>query len=277
MIGVIGATGNVGKPLVQQLLKAGEKVRIATRDAAKAPAGVEKVVGELNEQNVAELVKGADRLFLLTPPGAPPPTEDLILKAAKAAGVKHVVKLSSIGASQEKPIGLGAYHRGREKILEATGMGWTMLRPGFFMSNVLGWLPQLRATGAVKNNYGEGVMYPIAPEDIAAVGVLALTQSGHDGKHYTLTGDKPITAPQQAEILSKLWGKPIKVIDNPPDQAAEDARKAGTPEPIIAALKDLWTNTRANKVTMSSPVAREVLGRPLMTFEEWAKLNAPSL
>jgi uncharacterized protein YbjT (DUF2867 family) len=263
--------------LVQQLLKAGEQVRIATRDGAKAPAGAEKVVGELNEKTISEVVKGADRLFLLVPPGAPPPTEDLILKAAKSAGVKHVVKLSSIGAAGEKPMGLGGHHREREKILEASGMAWTMIRPGFFMTNVMNWLPQIRAGGTVKNNYGDGVMYPIAPEDIAAVAVLSFTQPGHQGKYYELTGEHAITAPQQLEIMGRHWGKPITVIDNPPDQAAEDARKAGTPEPIVAAMKELWINTRANRVKLQSPKAREVLGRPLMTFEEWAKANLPKL
>jgi uncharacterized protein YbjT (DUF2867 family) len=278
MITVFGATGNIGRPLVEQLAKAGQKLRVSTRDASKSfPAGVEKIVGEFDDKTIGQMVKGAEKLFLLVPPSAAPATEEQILKAAKAAGVKYVVKLSTIGASGEKPQALGVHHRQMEQALEASGMAWTMLRPGFFMSNVLAWLPQVRATGAVRNMYGEGLMYPIAPEDIAAVGAVALTSTSYQGKYLELTGEHPITVSKQVETMSRIWNKPVKIVDVSPEEGAAEAMKNGTPERVASALKELWTATRANKASFHTTVAREIVGRPLMTFEQWCEKNLPKL
>ncbi|HEY1957049.1 MAG TPA: NmrA family NAD(P)-binding protein [Polyangiaceae bacterium] len=265
-IAVLGATGNVGKPLVELLAKQGHAVRASTRSADKPlPSGVTRV----SASNLDELLRGAQKLFLLAPPVGGLDVEERAIDAAKRAGIAHVVKLSSIGAAGEKPQGLGIHHREMEKKLEATGMAWTMLRPGFFMSNALPRLVQLRETGAVRNAYGDGVMYPIAPADIAAVAALALTEGGHESKRYVLTGEVGLTVPQEVAIMARAIGKEPKVIDLSPDEGAADARKRGAPEDVVAMLRDLYVNVRENRVAEHDDTARRLLGRPLMTFETW--------
>jgi uncharacterized protein YbjT (DUF2867 family) len=219
-----------------------------------------------------ELVKGAEKLFLLVPPVAGIDLEDEALAAAKRAGVKHVVKLSTIGAAGDTPRGLGKLHREKEKDLEASGLSWTMLRPGFFMSNALAWVPQIRETGKARNPYGEGVMYPIAPDDIAAVAAIVLTTSGHEGKAYPLTGETGFTAPQEIEILSRALGMHARVIDVPPDEAVADARARGATEEVADGLRDLYVNMRANRISFKDDTARKMLGgRPLLEFEPWIR------
>jgi len=267
-IAVLGATGNIGRPLVEILAKEGHAVRAATRSAEKPlPTGVARV----HSSSVGELVKGAEKLFLLAPPVAGIDVEDEAIAAAKRAGVKHVVKLSTIGASGDTPIGLGKLHRENEKKLEASGLAWTMLRPGFFMSNALAWVPQIRETGKARNPYGEGVMYPIAPEDIAAVAALVLTTPGHEGKAYAFTGEVGITAPQEIETLSRVLGVHARVVDVPPDEAMADARARGATEEIAAGLRDLYVNMRANRAAFKDDTARKMLGRPLLEFEPWVR------
>lgn len=265
-IAILGATGNVGRPLVKQLAKEGHAVRAATRSADKPlPAGVVRV----SPANLDELVRGADKLFLLLPPLAGLDFEDEAIAAAKRAGVAHVVKLSSIGASGDKPQGLGIHHLAKEQVLRASGMAWTMLRPGFFMSNALAWLAQIRETGSARNPYGDGVMYPIAPDDIAAAAALALTRDGHADKIYELTGEVGLTAPQEIEAMARVLGKKVTIVDVPPDQGAADARARGASETVAAMLRDLYVNVRANRVSQHDDTARRLLGRPLTTFEAW--------
>lgn len=265
-IAIFGATGNVGRPLVEILAKQGHAVRAVTRSADKPlPAGVSRV----SASNLDEVVRGADKVFLLTPPVAGLDFEDRAIDAAKRAGVKHVVKLSTIGASGDKPQGLGVHHLEKEEKLRASGMAWTMLRPGFFMSNALAWLAQLRDTGSVRNPYGEGLMYPIAPDDIAAVAALALGGEGHEGKIHELTGEVGLTAPEEIRIMARVLGKPVTIVDVPPDEAVADARGRGASEEVATMLRDLYVNVRANRVAKHDDTARRLLGRPLMTFEAW--------
>jgi len=267
-IAILGATGNVGRPLVEILAREGHAVRAATRSAEKPlPAGVARV----STSSLNELVRDADKLFLLAPPVGGTSVEDDAIDAAKRAGVKHVVKLSSIGASGDNPKGLGVHHLEKEKLLRASGMAWTMLRPGFFMSNALTYVQQVRESGKVRNYYGDGVMVPIAPSDIAAVAAVALTTPGHEEKIYELTGEVAITAPEQIEIVSRVLGIHATVIDVQPDEAVADARARGATENVAAALRDLYVNVRANRVSQHDDTARRLLGRPLVTFEAWLR------
>ena len=271
-IAILGATGNIGRPLMEQLAAAGHAVRAATRSADKPlPAGVTRV----SAANFGEVMRGAEKVFMLVSPAAGPNAETEAIAAAKAAGVKHVVKLSSIGASGERPRGLGVHHLAKENELRASGLAWTMLRPGFFMSNALAWLPQILEKGEARNPYGEGLMYPIAPEDIAAVAALALTTSGHEGKLHELTGEVAITGPEEIATMARVLGKTARVVDVPPEVAAEDARARGASESIAAQLKELYVNVRANRVATHTSTARELLGRPLMTFEAWCRARLP--
>jgi uncharacterized protein YbjT (DUF2867 family) len=187
--------------------------------------------------------------------------------------VRHVVKLSVFGA--EKPVLiLSQWHAKAEKRLMISALQWTMLRPGNFMSNSLGWAPTIKAQGAFYQPTGEGRWAAIDPADIGAVAVRALTVPGHEGKAYTLTGPESLSAAGYATKLSSVIGKPVKFVDVPPNVAEENLLKSGMPATYVEALMDLMEAMKAGRTDAVTDGVAKALGRKPNTFEAWAKRNA---
>jgi uncharacterized protein YbjT (DUF2867 family) len=245
MICVLGATGNVGRELVDQLCPLGERVRIVTRDGRKAARWadrVECIVGDLRDPGVRSLaLVGASRLFSF-PFIEEPEIHAAILDEAKRAGVRHVVALSSIGATS--PVPIGRLHREREEAIERSGLHWTFLRPSYFISNVLRWAPAIKRDGRVVTPIPDRKADAISPRDIAEVARLTLVQPGHEGKTYTLTGAELLSTRDQLEILSRVIAKPVACLEVSVAAAANDLRKLGRPEWLVESLVMMWTAAR---------------------------------
>jgi len=277
MILVTGATGTTGGAVARQLIAAGLKPRLLLRspDKAKELAGkAELCKGDLADPaSVAAALAGCDKLFLVTAGVEGSELEGKAIDAAKAAGVRHVVKLSVIGAEHEA-IRLGTWHRRNEKKLEASGMAFTFLRPGNFMSNCFFWIDTIKSQGAVYAPLGEGKYAPIDPADIGAVGVLALTKPGHEGKAYTLTGPVAHSTGELVAMIAKASGRAIKYVDVPPQAAKEGMLKAGMPAAYVEALLELYAFMKSGNASMTTRTVAELLGRPPGTFEQWAAKNA---
>ena len=222
MILVTGATGNVGGKLVQELLALGQPVRVFVRNEAKAAhlgAQVERAVGDLDKpETLAAALQGVDALFLNTG-GFGTQQDENAITAAKQAGVRHVVKLSTYGAG-EPMYQIDRWHHAKEQVLLDAGLPWTMLRPGQFMSNTLQWAGMIKGQGTVYAPGGEGKVAPIDPRDIAAVAAVALTQPGHTEQAYQLTGPELLTVGEQVQIIASLLGKPLQYVDIPLSVAA---------------------------------------------------------
>jgi len=152
MILLTGATGTVGRELAAQLLEGNEKIRVLVRDPAKAEhlkGRAEIVQGDLEQADtLAAAMKGADHVFLLTVDQATA-TDANVIAAAKAAGVAHVVKLSTSFVANDPQTAIGAWHAEKEQLLKDSGLAWTMLRPGGFMSNSLQWVGSIKSQGTV--------------------------------------------------------------------------------------------------------------------------------
>ena len=152
MILVFGSTGTVGGEVTRQLIAAGQKPRLLVRDPVKAKkfeGKAEIIKGDIGDAKIlAEALKGADKVFLATAGVDGPELEARIIDAAKSAGVKHVVKLSLMGAESEA-VAFGRWHRQSEKKLEASGLKWTFLRSGHFMSNALLWADDIKGQGTI--------------------------------------------------------------------------------------------------------------------------------
>jgi uncharacterized protein YbjT (DUF2867 family) len=277
MILVIGATGTVGSEVTRQLIAAGQKPRVLVRSADKVKdlAGkVEVAVGDLdNAKSVNDALKGVDKAFLLTSGTEGIRREEQFIDAAKAAGVKHVVKLSVIGAEYEA-VAFGKWHRKSEKKLEASGMSWTFLRPGNFMTNTLGWAGSIKGQNAIYAPQGEGKTADIDPADIAAVAVKVLTTPGHEGKAYTLTGPALLTVGDKAAILSKVSGRTIKYVDVTPEAAKDGMLKGGMPEAYVEALLELLAVIKKGGAAVATGVVQELIGRKPNSFENWAQAHA---
>jgi uncharacterized protein YbjT (DUF2867 family) len=278
MILVIGATGNVGGEVVRQLVQRGERVRAFVRDgaaAAKLPAGVEVARGDLAHlETLLAALRGVDRMYLL-PPMVPAmrELEAGAIRAAEQAGVRHVVKHSNMGATEEAST-LQRWHREGEKLLEASRLQWTMVRPTGFMSNALAWAHGIKAEGTVYSPGGDGKLSVVDPRDIAAVAVRALVEPGHEGKAYEVTGREALSTAEQVDTISRAIQKPLRYVDVPESAARQSMLGMGMPAVIVEALLDFMALVRDGKGAVVSDAVEKVTGRPARAFADWVAENA---
>lgn len=281
MILVTGATGNVGSLVIKGLVAGGHPARAFVTDEAEArkALGPEVELAKGNFDDTASLdaaLRGVDKLYLLAPfhPSKQTTWEANTIDAAKRAGVKHVVLHSVSGAEYEPGILLGRCHRAGEKLLEKSGMAWTILRPTGFMSNALGWAASVKSQGAVYQPMGDGKMAVIDPRDIAAVAVATLTTAGHDGKAYLLTGPEALSIGQQVKILGDVIGRTLKYVDVPDSAAKEAMLGMGMPSAVVDAMLELTNLVRAGQTAQVSNAVETITGKPARSFEAWARDHA---
>jgi uncharacterized protein YbjT (DUF2867 family) len=273
MILVTGATGNIGTELVKQLVAKKIPVRVITRDEKKVahlgPA-VERVIGDRHDPSVIrQAVPDADQVFMLPVLFDKHHEADrLLIEEAKAAGVRQIVLISS-GAVRMEGNAIGRLHREKEKFIEDSGISWTFLRPGGFMSNTLQWAGTSKSQSKVFNPMGKGKTAPISPYDIAGVAAVALTSSGHEGNAYDLTGAELLSTHDQVQILSKIIGKAIECVDIPIEVATERAIASGLPEVLVESLAQLWKQVREERAAFQTNEVERLTGQPAQTFETW--------
>ena len=279
MILVTGGTGAVGRELLRLLSQAGIATRALTRNPQKAPTlpGITWVGGDLAKpETLTPAFEGAQKLFLLTHY-----YEDMVelqhnaIAAARAAGVIHVVKQSAFAASDHSNAPIGRWHYQVEKELQASGLAWTMLRPHHFMQNLLAQAEYIIKDGVVYSASGDGKIPYIDPRDIAAVAFVTLTQPGHLGKKYVLTGGEAISYRQAAEIIGATIGKPVRFVDESPDQARARRVREGLPPAVIESALAISAYQRAGgkTVTITNTIA-DLTGRPPRTVGEFVREHA---
>lgn len=277
MILVLGATGSTGGEVARQLIASGVRPRLLVRNRAKATefdGKAEIVEGDMSAgSSLASALKDTEKLYLVSSGLEGFALEKKVIDAAKNAGVRHVVKLSAIGADQPV-LTFSEWHANVERHLMDSGMGWTMLRPGSFMSNTsLFWADTIRSQGKIYHPTGNGRWPSIDPGDIAAVAVKALTQPGHDGQGYTLTGLDSLSAAEYAEKFSQALGRPITFVDVPAEAAKEGMLKTGMPEEYADALLNLLGAIRAGHGDIVTNTFEELTGHKPATFEDWLRRN----
>jgi uncharacterized protein YbjT (DUF2867 family) len=278
MLLVTGATGHIGRELVRELDAKGAAFRVLVRDPARAaglPERAELVVGDLDRPaTLAPALDGVERLFLLVPGIGIEHTEHVIA-AARAAGVRHVVYLSSYAVIGDPIPAMGRWHHEREELIRACGIPATFLRPCGFMTNAFDWLPTLCAGGYVLDPVGPGRAALVDPADIAAVAAVTLTEDGHQGQEYLLTGGDALTVAEQAQILAKTIGRDIEVRTvGTPAEAVRFRYPHGAPQALADALVEGLTLMRADTVGVRSDTVQRLLGRAPGTFADWCARHA---
>jgi len=274
---VTGATGNVGSNVVDQLLAQGEQVRVFTRDAAKVAHWGDRVqvaLGDFTQPEThAAAVSGVDGIFLMN---LLTPIESFqqFVQAAKASGTPRIVFLSSISAAEADTLPVGKLHLEKEDVIRASGLPSAFLRPGGFMSNAFGWLPTIKSESTVYNPMGSGQYAPIAPEDIAAAAVHSLSSPQLSGEVYNLTGAQLINTPQQVEVLSRLINRPLRIVDITIEVAVENMVRAGFPAPIAQGVAKSFESIREGKAAQATDTLAQLIGRPPLSFEDWATKHA---
>ncbi len=281
MILVTGSTGKIGQEVVSRLLDRHAEVRAFVRDAAKGARllgpKVQLAEGDLNDAaSMERALLGVDTVFLLS--NANGAQEMALIDQAVKAGVKRLVKISSIGASPESAISLGRTHAEVEAKLRASPLAWTILQPGMFAQNLLMSAQTIRGEGRFFGAYGEGKIAPIDVRDIAEVAVLALTTEGHEGKTYRLTGPEALTHRLLAEKLSAATGKKIEYVNLPADVVREGMKKAfaasGMPLWLADDLVKMQEGIASGGAGMVTDEVPRLLGRPARTFDDFARDQA---
>ena len=258
---VTGARGAIARHVVRELVEAGESVRVASK------AGGEIDGRPAVDPAAPEALAGVRKVFTY----ADPPTANAFLAAAKAAGVEHVVLLSSatvtLEGAAENPI--AQRHAVVEKALVESGIPWTFIRPGGFAANARNWWAKsIRAERVVRTAFPEAGQNATHERDMAAVSVRALLDPGHEGVSHLISGPESLTQREMVEQLSAALGEPIRFEKIGVEQYRAEALSFLPPDFVDFAVRFYahWEGT-------PSPVydgVEKVLGRPAIPFSEWA-------
>ncbi|MFC8455309.1 NAD(P)H-binding protein [Streptomyces sp. NPDC057242] len=271
---VTGATGRVGRLVVDQLLDAGVPVRALARRsgaAATLPAKAEVFVGDLTAPETLDpALDGAGAVFLIWT--APPRTAEAVVERL-AARVRRIVFLSSPHQTPHplfrQPNPMAVLHADIERLIAATGLESTIIRPGMFASNSLAWwAPAIRAGEVVRWPYSAAEAAPVDDRDIAAVAARTLYQGGHAGGDYVLTGPESLTQAAQVDVIGDALGRRIAFEEITPDEFR--SLWAGTvPGSAINMLLTAWSAAIGQPAHITTAVS-DVLGTAPRTFRRWA-------
>jgi uncharacterized protein YbjT (DUF2867 family) len=267
MILITGASGSVGKTVLAEVTRSGQKPRAMYRskeEAARAHAGTNTAIADFADKaSLATALRHVESVYLVCSP-----IPDLVqlesnaIEACEAAGVRRIVLNSALGAG-DYPKSFPSWHRKVEEKLKATKMAHCILRPNSFMQNVLAYFaPSIRAQGAFYSSMGNARTSYLDVRDIAVVAAKALHGGEHDGQTYELNGPEALTYADVAEKISQHAKVSAKYVDIPVEAQRKAMLEQGMPEWQVTALLDLQEYyTNGNGGTLDG-LLEQLLGRP---------------
>lgn len=277
---VASANSRVGSEVARQLLRAGVTVRALVRDTHRAdwlvPLGAEVIRGDLDKPDCLDLaLRNVESALLCT--GASPRLVEQharFVASAKQQGVRHIVRISVLGADLNSPVVLGRLHAQCECILQQSGLGFTHLRPHLFMQN---FLDSMGRSAWERNLYGSmgTVRIPFVDvRDVAAVAVATLTGPGHFGKTYDLTGPKALSMNDVARELAARTGRVVTYVDLPPQSFFEFMVRLGTEEWLARDYATLHTVFAHGPCSTPTTAVQDITGRSAIPFERFVQDHA---
>jgi uncharacterized protein YbjT (DUF2867 family) len=279
MILVTGAGGNVGRPLIDELAAAGAPTRAAYRSADKATrakaAGLDAVtVDYARPDTLPPALDGVDAVFLLaTGVQGQIEAETNVVHAAKAAGVRRIVKLSVFGVAEEE-FGFARTHRPVEREIEASGLAWTFLRPASYMQNFTNFMaPAIRSQHAMYTMIPDAVFNHVDTRDVARVAATVLTHDGHAEQAYTLTGPRSFSYREAARTIGDVTGTPVQVVALTEADLRAGMQAHGVPDIYANHLVDLDRWYESGKGDMMTATIRDITGREPTSFEDFVREN----
>lgn len=283
MICITGAGGTVGREVVAELQRRGIPLRAAcfsptSAEAARARGAEVVMIDYARPDTLTSAFRGCDALFLLGPNHLDQTSLEIgAVQAARDAGIRRIVKQSVMGAAADD-YSLAHVHRPVERAIEESHVDWTFLRPNSFMQNVVTFMrPTIVSQSAFYSASGDARISHVDVRDIAAVAVQALTEPGHAGRAYTLTGPEATTYDELAAALSAELGRPIAHVSLPPDDLRGGMVAEGLPEPLADRLLDLERYFREGRASAVTRDIERVTGRVARPFSEYLRDAAAQL
>lgn len=274
---VTGATGRVGRAVVDVLVDAGVPVRALTRRPQEAglPAGVEVVAGDFAvPASLDAALRGVGAVFLVWT--APPATAPAVVGRI-AQHASRVVFLSSPHRTPhpffQQPNPMAVLHADIERLIVEAGLASTIVRPGMFASNVVFWWAEaVRTDGVVRWPYGAAETAPVDDRDVAAVVARTLSDDRHVGEDYVLTGPESLSQAEQVGLIGDVLGRPVRFVELSPEEF-RDETDGSWPRPVVDMLLDAWAATMGRRAFVTSTVS-QVLGSPARPFRQWVADHA---
>jgi uncharacterized protein YbjT (DUF2867 family) len=273
---VAGATGNTGSPLVELLAGRGVPVRTMVRHQAAAAqfdsAPVEVAVADFDDaRSLAAALRGVGRAYLVTPSSEQAEAQQVrFAELAAAAGVEQVVVLSQFAADEASPVRFLRWHAAVERRIRELGFGYTFLRPNLYFQGLLAFAPSIATEGRFFAPIGDAQVSAVDVRDIAAVAAVALTEPGHAGRTYTITGPAAITHGEIAATLTVALGRDITFVDAPAEVFAEQLRGVLPPWQVDGLLEDYAHYARGEAAAVYPTVA-EVTGQQPRDIGQFAR------
>lgn len=278
LIAVTGATGQLGRLVVDGLLSAGhpaERIVAAVRSPSKATdlaaLGVQVREADYDRpQTLDTALAGVETLLLVSSSevGKRAPQHQAVIDAAIRAGVKLLAYTSLLHADRS-PLGLAVEHLQTEQALQRTGIAHVLLRNGWYTENYAAGIPAALAHGAVLGSAGDGQLSLASRADYAAAAVAVLTSSeAQAGKVYELAGDDAVTLTDFAAELSKQSGQAVAYRDLPQDDYRQALVGAGLPPPVADLLSDSDAGAAKGGLFDDSRQLSQLTGRPTTALSE---------
>jgi len=275
---ITGATGNVGSLVVDRLIRRGARPRIFVRDAEKARVrygdSVDVAVGDLADgSGLTAALAGIDALLLINVGDDLARRDKAAAEAAKNAGVKHLVKLSSIDA-REQNIGTGVWHAHGESAIRASGVAFTFVQPSGFMSNALFWARSIKDEGVVRAATADGRIPFIHSDDIADVATRALTTQDYVEESLPITGPEALSYAGMTAKIGAATRRHLRFQPISEEEARHQQIKWGAPAPMVEARLSIFRAIREGRLAAVTDGVERILGRTAITFDQWAKENS---
>lgn len=274
---VTGAAGNIGAEIVKRLQARKADFAVMTHASGGAPAGAGETQGDfLDPASLRRAFEGVDTLFLLFPlvPEMPRMAANAVA-AAKAAGVRHIVRSSGAGADAASPAAIAKVHGEIDALIRNSGIPFTLLLPTSFMQNLVNFYGAAIRDGALYAPRGDGATAVIDVRDIADVAVEVLTHpAAHAGQSYTLTGPENLTDAQMVSAIARQIGRDVRYVDVPETAAVDSLTRMGSPPQVIEWLMSLNHVIKQGWAAGVSPVVETITGRPPRNLADFVRENA---
>jgi uncharacterized protein YbjT (DUF2867 family) len=276
MILVTGATGRVGGRLVESLLKLGKPVKALARNPQKAASlqalGAAVFLGDLNQPDcLEEALRGCDRLISIPPNTLNQAEQEIkLFQTAQQANIRRIVKLSTVKSELESPCQFFRQHAIAEQYLKQSGCEFTIVQSNSFMQNFLWFAGEIRTRGTLSLPMRDAKTAPIDIRDVVNVVSAILTEEGHKGATYNVTGSELLSLQEIAEKLSVVTNRKITYVDVSPITFKQILLQSGVSDWYAEAVAGSWQVANKGQPIITDVVARIGRKQPI-TFDEFVR------